>query len=210
MRALYIFFAAIFLISSLANAESKYPKSTKEKRKPMKVFLLAASLRKDSLNQKLISICNKHFSEHDVNLRQFSEFDVPLYNGDIEQNEGIPENATKFANYLKEADKIIFAVPEYNYSTPGTFKNLIDWTSRIRPMPFKDLEILIISASPSASGGHRGFLHTKVPLEGCGAFVYPGTFSLSNAHQAFKENGELIDKKLEKDLHKLLDEFIAK
>lgn len=176
----------------------------------MKVFLLAASLRKDSLNKKLISICKKHLSEHEIAFKELSEFDVPLYNGDIEQNEGIPDNAKKFAHSLKEADKIILAVPEYNYSIPGVFKNLIDWTSRIRPMPFKDLEILIISASPAACGGNRSFWHTKVPLEGCGAFVYPGTFSLSNAHIAFKENGELIDKKLEKTLHTLLDEFLRK
>jgi len=174
----------------------------------MKVFLLAASLMKDSLNKKLISICNNHLSEHDAYFKELSEFDVPLYNGDIEENEGIPENAKKFANFLKEADKIIFSVPEYNFSIPGIFKNLIDWTSRIRPMPFKGLEILVISASPAACGGNRSFWHTKVPLEGCGAFVYPGTFSLSNAHTSFEENGELVDNKLEKILHKLLDEFL--
>ena len=109
---------------------------------------------------------------------------------------------------MQAADKIIFSVPEYNYSTPGTFKNLIDWVSRIRPMPWKGLKILLISASPAMVGGHRSHIFTKIPLEGCGSFVYPGTFSLGNAYKTFDDKGNLTDGKLTENLVKLLKTFI--
>lgn len=176
----------------------------------MKLFLLATSLRQDSVNKKLISVCANYLKDkHEVALHQMDEFDVPLYNGDIQGGPGVPANAKKMAEMMRAADKIIFSVPEYNYSIPGTFKNLIDWVSRIRPMPWKGLKILLISASPSPTGGHRGHFQTRLPLEGCGSFVYPGTFSLANAYDAFDENGNLKDEKLLKTLQVLLDEFIT-
>jgi NAD(P)H-dependent FMN reductase len=177
----------------------------------MKLFLLAASLTSDSLNKKLISICSSHLKdEHTVDLQNFSDFQAPLYSADLEIKEGIPKNAEKFAEHILNADKIIFSVPEYNGSTPGAFKNMIDWISRIRPIPFKHKHILIISASPSNYGGSRAFLHTRVPLEDCGAFVYPRTFALATAHNIIDNDGKMIDTKLEKILHNLLEEFISK
>lgn len=176
----------------------------------MKIFLLAASLRKDSSNKVLINICADHLKQkHEVDIAEFSEFDAPLYNGDIEERDGVPKNAQDFAKRICEADKIIFSVPEYNYSVPGAFKNLIDWASRVRPMPYKGLKILILNASPAACGGNRSYWHTKIPLEGCGAFVYPGTFSLAKTYEVLDSNGNLKDPKLKNQLHQLLDEFVS-
>lgn len=176
----------------------------------MKIFLLAASLRKQSSNKSLINICAEYLEQsHEVDLGDFSEFDVPLYDGDIEEKDGVPKNAQEFSKRMKEADKIIFSVPEYNFSIPGTFKNLIDWVSRVRPMPYKGLKILILSASPAACGGNRSYWHTRVPLEGCGAFVYPGTFSLAKTYEVLDSKGNIKDPKLKDQLHQLLDEFVS-
>jgi chromate reductase, NAD(P)H dehydrogenase (quinone) len=174
----------------------------------MRIFLLAASLRKESSNKALISLCANYLGKnHEVDFAEFSEFDVPLYNGDIQEKDGIPQNAQNFSKRIKEADKVIFSVPEYNYSVPGAFKNLIDWASRIRPIPYKDLKILILTASTADCGGNRSYWHTKIPFEGCGAFVYPGTFSLAKTHKILDSKGELREEKLLQQLHSLLDEF---
>jgi chromate reductase len=176
----------------------------------MKLLLLAASLRAESLNKKLINVCAEYLrsKQHEIDLRQMQEFDVPLYDGDTDSSSGVPENAKKLADLMKAADKIIFSVPEYNYSIPGIFKNLIDWVSRVRPSPLKGLKILLISASPSGIGGRLGYFQTRIPLEGCGSFVYPGTFSLANAHMCFDEKGELKDEKLLQSLQSLLDQYL--
>ncbi len=114
-----------------------------------------------------------------------SEFDVPLYDGDSEQDEGIPPGAQELQRRLLANDAFIIVSPEYNASVPGTIKNLIDWTSRFRPQPFDNRHGLLMSASPSLAGGNRGLWALRVPLEHLGARIFPDMFSLAMAHKAF-------------------------
>jgi chromate reductase len=177
----------------------------------MKILLLAASLRKDSINKKLINLVAKLFAKEskiNVNLVEFSEFDVPLYNGDIEDNEGIPSGAVKFIKRLQAVDGLIIASPEYNFSIPGTLKNLLDWISRYKPIPWAEKPVLLISASPSLAGGSRGLLHTRVSLEVCGAYVFPKMFSLANAYEVFNSQGALNDKELQMQLQQKVTAFL--
>lgn len=176
----------------------------------MKLFLMAASQRKESFNKKLILNCHDYLSQnYELDLANMEDYNLPGYNGDIESSQGVPELAKKLSDRILAADKIIFSVPEYNYSIPGVFKNIIDWISRIKPMPWKGRRILLITASPSIVGGNRSFWHTNVPLIGCGAIIHPGFFSLSFAHEQFDESHKIKNQDLLKELHKLLDQFVA-
>jgi NAD(P)H-dependent FMN reductase len=76
-------------------------------------------------------------------------------------------------------------------------KNLIDWTSRFVPQPFKGKQAMLMSASPSMAGGNRGLWALRIPLEHLGTRVYPDMFSLAQAHQAFGEGGRIADAKLQ-------------
>ena len=71
-------------------------------------------------------------------------------------------------------DAVMISSPEYNYSISGVLKNLIDWVSRARPMPWRGKSIYLMSAAPSPMGGIRGLWQTRIPLEGCGALRIPG------------------------------------
>lgn len=176
----------------------------------MKIFLMAASLRTGSVNKKLTDICYKHLSsQHEIDYADMADFNAPLYNGDEESSVGIPDTIKNFVDRITKADKIIIASPEYNYSIPGVLKNIIDWASRAQPMPWKEADILLLSASPSPVGGNRGLWHARVPLEGCGAFVYPEMFSLSDAYNAFDEQGNLKDANTKSRLEKLLYNFLV-
>jgi NAD(P)H-dependent FMN reductase len=168
-------------------------------------------MRKDSCNKKLMQVIYKQLStdnHYTCHMPDFSEFNGPLYNGDIEESTGIPSNIDNFVQDLKQSSGLIIASPEYNYSTPGTLKNLIDWVSRVKPMPFARKPVLLVSASPALAGGARGLLATEVTLLACGACVFPRTFSLSNAYEAFDEAGRLNDEKLSDDLNKCLAAFL--
>lgn len=177
----------------------------------MKFLLFAASLRKDSVNKKLIQLTAKLLQDagHTVDLAEFSEFTAPLYDGDIQTEKGIPENITQFATRMKQADALIISSPEYNFTMPGTLKNFIDWVSRITPMPWRNQSILLMSASPSLVGGNRGLWNTRIPLECCGAHVYPDMFSLADAYNAFNQNGQLNNEKLQQLLTSMLTEFAS-
>jgi NAD(P)H-dependent FMN reductase len=154
---------------------------------PLNVLVFAGSLRKDSLNKKLAALAARaaERSGAKVELASMHDFDVPLYDGDVESAEGLPAGAKAFHDKLLASDALILASPEYNGSMPGTVKNLIDWTSRFRPQPFDTKHALLLSASPSLAGGNRGLWALRMPLEHLGARVFPDMFSLAMAHKAF-------------------------
>lgn len=124
---------------------------------PLQVLVLTASLRRDSLNGRLATLAADVVARHGVTVdrRQLGEFDSPSYDQDVEVELGVPEPANEFCQRLKHADAFVIASPEYNASIPGGLKNLIDWTSRLRPQPFNGKQCLLMSASPSMAGGNR-------------------------------------------------------
>jgi len=160
----------------------------------LKVLVLSASLRRDSLNAKLATLAARVAEGFGatVDSATMADFDVPLYDGDAEAASGPPPGAHEFRRRLTESDAFVIASPEYNGSMPGTIKNLIDWTSRFRPQPFDGRHALLISASPSMAGGNRGLWALRVPLEHLGARVFPDMFSLAMAHKALVD-GAIAD-----------------
>ena len=161
----------------------------------MKILAFAASLRRGSLNKKLVTTVAGMLRElgGDVDLADFAEFDMPLYDGDKQAAEGLPPGALRLKERVEAASALVIASPEYNYSIPGTLKNAIDWVSRARPMPWRGRSIYLVSASPGAVGGIRGLWQTRIPLEGCGALVFPDMFALAHADRAFGDDGRLAD-----------------
>jgi NAD(P)H-dependent FMN reductase len=65
-----------------------------------------------------------------------------------------------------------------------------------RPQPFNARHALLLSASPSMSGGNRGLWALRVPLEHLGARVFPDKFSLAQAHQALAADGRIVNSQL--------------
>ena len=176
----------------------------------LKVLVFAASLRAESLNQKLAAFAARLVERcgQTVDLASMRDFDVPLYDGDFEGAQGIPAGAQELHRRLVECDAFIISSPEYNGSMPGTIKNLIDWTSRFRPQPFDGRHGFLLSASPSMVGGNRGLWALRVPLEHLGARIFPDMFSLSQAHKAFTGDA-LSDAALETRLEKSLQAFLS-
>ena len=128
-----------------------------------------------------------------MDLAEFAEFDVPLFNGDAQQEDGIPAGAQEFGRRVAAVNGLLLASPEYNFSLPGTLKNLIDWVSRIRPVPLRGKHGLLLAASTGAVGGIRGLWQLRIPLEGLGVILSPDMFALAHADKAFGEAGELAD-----------------
>jgi len=161
----------------------------------MKILAFAASLRKGSLNRKLIGVVTDMLRElgGEVDLAEFHEFDMPLFDGDRQAAEGLPPGALALERRMRAAPAMVIATPEYNYSIAGPLKNAIDWVSRARPMPWRGRSIYLVSTSPGAIGGIRGLWQTRIPLEGCGALVFPDMFALAHADRAFTDDGRLAD-----------------
>jgi len=173
-------------------------------------LVFGASLRKDSLNAKLASLAVEVVRAKGgaAESADMTEFDCPSYDDDVEREAGFPLGAQRFKDRLEAADGFIIASPEYNASMPGYLKNLIDWTSRLRPQPFNGRQALLMSASPSMIGGNRGLWSLRIPFEHLGARVYPDMFSLAQAHQAFTADGRIADAMLTKRFETVIECFI--
>jgi NAD(P)H-dependent FMN reductase len=171
----------------------------------MRILAFAASFREGSLNARLlnVAIAIARRAGAEVEAVRFLDFRMPAYDADEDESVGLPPGARLLAERVSANEALIIAAPEYNYSIAGPLKNAIDWVSRARPMPWRGKSVYLLSASPSAVGGIRGLWQTRIPLEGCGALVFPDMFALPQANEAFRD-GELRDKeafaRLERDV----------
>ena len=176
----------------------------------MRLLAFAASLKRESLNRKLLHLAVELAREAqvEVDLAHFREFDMPLYDADLQSSTGFPEGARELARRIEAVDGLMLASPEYNYSLPGTLKNAIDWVSRMKPMPLRGKHGVLLAASTSLVGGSRGLWALRVPLEGLGVMLLPEMFALAQAPQAFDEHGKLKDPELRERLRKLVHGYL--
>ena len=176
----------------------------------LRLLVFAASMRAESLNRRLAAVVTDVLQQQgaETDCASFEEFDVPSYNGDVETADGIPRGAQEFRSRLDACEGFVISSPEYNGSVPGTLKNLIDWTSRFEQQPFDGTHGLLLSASPSMTGGNRGLWALRVPLEILGARVYPSMFSLAVAHKAF-DGDDIADRALQQRLEGIVRGFLT-
>lgn len=189
-------------------------------RKP-KILAFAGSIREGSYNKKVIKAAIKGAKDAgaEVTFIDLKDYPLPIYDGDIEESQGLPENAMKLKKLMWENDGFIIASPEYNSSISGALKNLIDWTTRqatkdeVYLSCFIDKIAAIISASPGGLGGIRGLVHLRSILENINTWVLPAQKSISNASEAFDNEGNLNNKEHQKEIEnigKKLTETISK
>lgn len=175
-----------------------------------KILAFAGSTRTDSYNKKLVKISSTGATEAgaDVTVIDLRDFPMPIYDGDLEQKDGLPSNARKLKDIMLAHQGFLISSPEYNSSISAVFKNTIDWTSRqsegeIPLACFKNKVAGIMSASPGMLGGLRGLVHVRSILGNIGVIVMPDQMTIAKAHEAFNEDGSLKDKKQEDQVKKI-------
>lgn len=141
-----------------------------------------------------------------------AELPMPLFGQDLEA-EGTPPNALAFKEKLKAADGFLIACPEYNSSYSPLLKNAIDWASRPAegeaPLAaFSGKACGLLAASPGALGGLRMLPQLRNLLANIGMHVVPAQFGLGKAHEAFDDNGALIDDRAKSMLAQVVAETI--
>ena len=172
-----------------------------------KILAFAGSTRTDSFNKKLVKIAAAGAKEAgaDVTIVDLRDFQMPLYDEDLEKQEGLPSNTRKLKELMSSHSGFLIASPEYNSSISGVLKNTIDWTSRQSddesPVScFKDKVAGLMSASPGGLGGLRGLVHVRAILENMGVLVIPEQIAISKAHEVFNSDGSMKDPKQEQQI----------
>ena len=175
-----------------------------------RILAFACSLRRDSFNKKLVSIAAHGAREAgaEVTLIDLKDFPLPLFDQDLEAEQGMPENGKKLKKLFIDHDGLLIASPEYNSSFPAVLKNAIDWVSRPAPgepslAAFRGKVATLMSASPGALGGLRGLVHVRSILGNIGVIVLPDQIAVAKAHEAFQPDGSLVDPKQQAGIERL-------
>lgn len=166
-----------------------------------KILAFAGSSRKESFNKRLLAIAvlGARDAGANVTVIDLADYEMPLFNQDLESEQGIPENALKFKRLLIEHDAFIIASPEYNSAFSPLLKNVIDWASRAESDDEPPLEAYqgkiaaILAASPGALGGLRGLVFLRMLLANIGVTVLPEQQAIPHAFKAFNDDDLLID-----------------
>lgn len=167
-----------------------------------KILVFAGSLRSESLNHKLVVAASKGAEKAGahVTVIRLRDFQMPLYDQEIEDASGLPENCLKLKELFKAHHGFLVGCPEYNSSISGVLKNTVDWVSRPRdgeaPLECFDRKVIgLTAASPGGLGGIRGLPIERMLFGHIKAMVLPDQYALSQAHEAFDDAGNLKDDK---------------
>lgn len=153
---------------------------------------LSGSLRSGSLNSAALRAA-ADLAPPGVTVNIGSIAGIPLYDEDL-RSEGTPESVTALAAAVADADAVLIATPEYNYSVPGTLKNAIDWLSRLDPQPFAGKPTAIMGASMGRLGTARAQYHLRQVFVFLDAMVLNRPeVMISGAHTLVDDTGELTD-----------------
>ena len=126
---------------------------------PVKILGFVGSLRKGSYNKALMRTAVE-LRPADATIEVFDLEGIPPFNQDLESQP--PQIVKEFKAKIREADALLIASPEYNYSVPGVLKNAIDWASRpYGDNAFEGKPVAIMSASIGSLGGARAQYHLR-------------------------------------------------
>lgn len=173
---------------------------------------IAGSLRKASFNAALLRAAAE-LVPSGTQVEIASLQGIPLYDGDLEREQGLPEAVSTLKERIATADGLLLVTPEYNSSLPGVLKNAVDWLSRPGndiPRVFGDKPAALMGATPGM-GGTRLAQSAWLPvLRTLGVRAWWGKqLYVSGANQVFDDQGKLVDQKVKQLLSTFMVEFAA-
>lgn len=184
----------------------------------MKLLIFAGSTRLNSFNRKLARVAAgmARTSGAEVTHIELADFDVPMYNADLEAK-GTPPDVMQLKQIMFEHPGWIICSPEYNGSYTALLKNTIDWVSSpVKGDPdwrdgfksFSGKVVGLLSASPGELGGLRSQGHLVPLLLNAQCWVAPKAFALSHAGDAFDAQGQLVNDAHRKSVQSVIDQVL--
>lgn len=163
---------------------------------------IPGALRAGSTNRLLLAQARASFGEA---RQDEADLRLPLYDGDLEEAEGIPPAVQRLTEQIAAADAVVIACPEYNKAPPSVVKNALDWVSRVKGNPWKGKPVAIISAAGGRGGGNRSQFALRLMLTPFQPRLLTGPEVLvADSSNAFDEDGRLKDARYQKALDDLM------
>lgn len=173
---------------------------------------ISGSLRAGSYNSALLR-AGAALMPSGATLDIASIRDIPFYDGDVEEKEGVPSAVARLKDRIAQCDGVLLATPEYNNSMPGVLKNAIDWLTRPPAdiaRVFGNRPIAIIGASPGGFGTILAQEAWLPVLRTLGARPwFGGRLMVSRAGKVFNDAGDVVDVNMRDQLQQFLQGFVA-
>jgi len=178
----------------------------------IKLVGISGSLRKHSFNSGLLKAAQDVLPPG-TSLQIADISGIPLYNGDIERETGIPASVAALKADIAGSDGLFLLTPEYNNSIPGVFKNAFDWASRPPadiPRVFRGRPVSLVGASPGGFGTILAQNAWLPVLRTLGMELWTGSrLAVTGAGKAFDEEGHLVDEKVREKLRQFLSGYVS-
>jgi len=178
-----------------------------------KILAFSGSLRKESYNQKLVTIAAEGARKAgaEVTVISLRDYPLPVFDEDLEKA-SFPENATKLKTLFLSHQALLIACPEYNSSVTAALKNAIDWVSR--PVPgeaplgcYTGKVAALLACSPGAFGGLRGLVTVRSILGNIKVTVLPTQIAIPKVNEKLNPEGSLNDAKIQESVLALAAEL---
>jgi len=176
----------------------------------VRILGISGSLRARSFNTALMRAAQQVAGD-DVRFDTATLHGIPLYDGDVEQREGLPPAVVALKERVVASDGVLLCTPEYNNGIPGVFKNGIDWLSRPAddiPRVFGDRPFAVIGASPGGFGtilSQAAWLPVLRTLRA--RYWSGGRLQVSRANTLMDAEGNLADEKTLRLLREFVEGF---
>lgn len=170
-----------------------------------RILAFSGSSRAGSLNHRLVTVASEGARKvgAEVTVISLRDFAMPIYDGDLEDASGLPENGKKLKALMAVHSGLLIACPEYNSSITPLLKNTIDWLSRPQPneaplASFDGKVAGLLGASAGAFGGLRGLFHVRDILQNIRVTVLPDPYlvAVARADQHLAEDGSMKDDRM--------------
>ncbi len=175
-----------------------------------RILAFSGSARRESLNRKFLAaaVDAVRAAGGEVTLLDLNDYVLPLYHGDLEDEQGLPENASKLIALIQEHTGLLVASPEYNSMLTPLLKNTIDWCTRGDDNPFTGKVAAVVAASRGAFGAVRSLKMAQQLLHHLGCIVVPGQTVLAHADKAFDADGKLTEARALKSVKTLATSLV--
>ncbi len=155
----------------------------------MKILVFGASNSSDSINKKFATSVSKYYKEKEdsIEVIDLNDFEMPLFSKDKEREIGLPNEALHFAEKIDNSDLILISFAENNGNYNVGYKNLVDWTSRIKGRKIYNGKPVFLLATSQGKRGGQSVLQIateRMPFDGAEVLE---TFSLPEFHINFEE-----------------------
>jgi len=177
----------------------------------MKILAFAATSSRKSINKQLVNYATSlvDTEEHEIEIIDMNDYEMPLYSEDREAELGQPEPARAFIDKIANSDAIVISFAEHNGSYTVAYKNIFDWASRITMQVFQGKQMVMLSTSPGPGGAGsvlKSAVESSVFFDG----KVIGKLSVPSFYDNFDgSTGELSDETLRTELSNIMRQLTA-